>query len=157
MLVIEVFSATNVGIERNRISKSMLFHVDKLKLCKGDKPKTWLSGVEGDATELEDAEEEEMRRLSEEQGDELQRMEGVEHATTDELEVVEDRKSNPEARKRLRIPRPVNTLSERGMIRDNPPEADKPRVSCVTMCGWFLKRSSNEAQPLSKTCKMTTN
>ena len=62
----------------------MLLHVDKLKLCKGDTPKAWLSGVERDATELEDAEEEEeVRRPSEEDGDELQCMEGVEHATTD--------------------------------------------------------------------------
>ena len=36
-------------------------------------------------------------------------MEGVERATTDELEVVGDLRSNPEAKKRLRIPRPVNT------------------------------------------------
>ena len=88
----------------------MLVHVDKLKLCKGDKPKSWLSEVELAAPELEDAEEEEeMRRPSEEHGDELQRMEGMEHTTADEkLEVVEDRR-NPEARKRLRTPRPVNT------------------------------------------------
>ena len=47
----------------------MFVHVDKLKLCKGDKPKAWLSGVEVDSTEFEDAEEEEeMRRPSEEHG-----------------------------------------------------------------------------------------
>ena len=66
-------------------SKSMLMHVDKLKLCKGETPKAWLSGVERDATELEDAEdEEEVRQPPEEHGDELQRMEGVEHATMNE-------------------------------------------------------------------------
>ena len=62
----------------------MLVYVDKLKLCKGDKPKAWLTREERDATELEDAEEEEMQRPSEEYGSEVQRMEGVEHATTDE-------------------------------------------------------------------------
>ena len=77
-------SATNVRIHRNRRSKSMLVHVDKVKLCQGDTPKAWLSGVEPDATELEDTKEEEMRRPSEEHGDELQRMEGVEHASMDE-------------------------------------------------------------------------
>ena len=59
MLVVEVVSATNVRIQRNRRSKSMLVHVDKLKLCKDDMPKAWLSGVERVATELEDAEDEE--------------------------------------------------------------------------------------------------
>ena len=43
MLVVEVVSATNVRIKRNRRSKSMLEHVDKVKLCKGDTPKAWLS------------------------------------------------------------------------------------------------------------------
>ena len=63
----------------------MLVHVDKLNLCKGDKPKAWLSGVEGDATELEETgDDEEMRQPLEEHGDEQQRMEGVEHATMDE-------------------------------------------------------------------------
>ena len=59
----------------------MLVRVDKQKLCKGDTPKAWLSGVVRDATELEDAEDEKMRQPPEEHGDELQRMEGVEHAT----------------------------------------------------------------------------
>ena len=64
----------------------MLELVDKLKICKSDKPKTWLSGGEGDVTELEDAEDEvkEVRRTSEEHGDEIHHMEEVEHATTDE-------------------------------------------------------------------------
>ena len=85
MLVLGVVSATNVRIQRNRRSKSMLVHFDKLKLCKGDTPKAWLSEVERDATELEDAEDdEEMRRPPPEHGDELQRMEGVEHSTMDE-------------------------------------------------------------------------
>ena len=35
MLVVEVVFTTNVRIPWNRISKSMLVHIDKLKLCKG--------------------------------------------------------------------------------------------------------------------------
>ena len=62
MLVVEEVSATNVRIQRNRRSKPMLVHFDKLKLCKFDTPKARLYGVEGDATELEDAEEEEEMR-----------------------------------------------------------------------------------------------
>ena len=75
----------------------MLVHVDKLKLCKGDKPEAWLSGVERDATELEDTEEKEekVRRSSEEHGYELQRMEGVEYATTDEARVGGESEEKP--------------------------------------------------------------
>ena len=59
----------------------MLVHVDKLQLCKGATLKACLSGVERDETELEDPEGEEVQQPPEEDGDELQRIEGVEHAT----------------------------------------------------------------------------
>ena len=73
MLVAKVVSAINARIQKNRRSKLMLVHVDNLKLCKGDTPKARLSGVERDATELMDAEdEEEVRQPPEEHGDELQ-------------------------------------------------------------------------------------
>ena len=100
MLVVEVVSVTNVRIQWNRRSKSMLVHADKLKLCKGDTPKAWLSGVERDATELEDAEEEfEMRRAPKEDGDEHQRMEGVGHATMDEAPSGEGWEKKPAGQK----------------------------------------------------------
>ena len=85
MLVVELVSATNVKIQTNRRCKSMLVHADKLKRCRGDKLTTWLSAVEGDVTDVKDVEEEEVvRQLSKEPGDELQLAEDVEHATMGE-------------------------------------------------------------------------
>ena len=87
-------------------------HVDKLKLCKGDKPKTWRSEGEADVAELEDVEEE-----------------AATNSATGE-----------------------HSLGP----RDDKSEADRPHVGCVT-CRQFMKRSSNEVQPFSKTWKRIAN
>ena len=71
--------------------------------------------------------------------------------------MVEDRRRNAEARKWLKTPRQVNTYCGRGMIQDDPPEADRLRVGCLTMCGRFVQRPSNEVKSCSKTWKRTVN
>ena len=42
MLIVEVIFASNVKIQKLRNSPSQVVHVDKLKVCLGDIPKSWL-------------------------------------------------------------------------------------------------------------------
>ena len=42
MLIVDVFSATNVNIQKSRINKSRVVHVDKLKDCREETSKSWL-------------------------------------------------------------------------------------------------------------------
>ena len=43
MLIIDAISATNVKIQKSCNSLSQVVHVDKLKVCRGEIPKSWLS------------------------------------------------------------------------------------------------------------------
>lgn len=42
MLIITVISGTNVRIQRSQRSKPLVVHMDKLKVCRGDTPPSWL-------------------------------------------------------------------------------------------------------------------
>ena len=44
MLIVDVISATNVKIQKSRNSPSQVVRVDKLKVCRGETPKSWPLG-----------------------------------------------------------------------------------------------------------------
>ena len=44
MLIVNVISATNVKIQKSRNSPSQVVRVDKLKVCRGETPKSWPLG-----------------------------------------------------------------------------------------------------------------
>ena len=41
-LIVDVISATNVNIQRSRNRPGQVFHMDKLKVCRGGTQKSWL-------------------------------------------------------------------------------------------------------------------
>ena len=102
-------------------------------------------------------EKEEVRRPSEEHGEELQRMKGVEHATTDDARGVGGSEEQPGGHQAAK-----NSATSEHSLRPRddpgrPSEADMSRVGCVTMCRRLMLRPSNEAQSCSKTWRMTSN
>ena len=42
MLIVDVISATNVKLQKSCSSPSQVVYVDKLKVCRGETPKSWL-------------------------------------------------------------------------------------------------------------------
>ena len=42
MLTVDIISATNVKIQKSRNSPSQVVHMDKLKVCRGETPTSWL-------------------------------------------------------------------------------------------------------------------
>ena len=42
MLIVDIVSATNVKIQKSHNSQSPVVHVDKLKVCSAETPKSWL-------------------------------------------------------------------------------------------------------------------
>ena len=42
MLIVDIVSNTNFKIQKSRNSQSQVVHVDKLKICRGQTPSSWL-------------------------------------------------------------------------------------------------------------------
>ena len=57
MLIVDIVSATNVNMQKSRNRQSQVVHVDKLKVCRGKIPTSWLfidDGAEDVAAASED-------------------------------------------------------------------------------------------------------